>query len=185
MICQITGWAFVSLAFSTYAIFNGGTNATYFFYIGKIFLFGITVTHLFRNFILKRNWLALPVRRAIGRLLLALLVLSFIMGIAHAVAGALFNLIANQQPFNLVFSLVAGRIADSFILLCSWTLIYCFYCYVRKTRIENIERQRLELRLKLLKPESETPGADIEGMTNLLNRINELIGKNPESARDE
>jgi len=134
---------------------------------GVMAVSGLLATHLLRQFILRCDWLTLPLKKAAPRLLLAAIAASALAGAVDAVVNGLFGLYSSHTRPALPTIILLKGIDFGLVIL---------------PRIEN---QRLALLLKERKLRSAESGIDIHVITASLNKIQALIGNNPSLARDE
>jgi sensor histidine kinase YesM len=179
-ICQISGWSTFLLLnlliISSFEELQWERVA-----IGFYFVFaGISFTHIFRRIIKKQNWLELPLKKIIPRVLLS----GFILGLA--IYGAVyivsfFSGTMHKEDYTAIKPII-GIINTSGIALL-WALIYFSIHYLenyKKTEIESLiwEAAVKDYELKTLKSQLNP-----HFMFNAMNSIRSLIEEDPESAK--
>ncbi len=179
-ICQISGW-------STFLLLNLLIISSFEelqwerMVIGIYFVFaGISFTHIFRGIIKKQNWLELPLKKIIPRVLLSGFILGLaIYGVVYIVS--LFSGTMHKEDYTAIKPII-GIINTSGIALL-WALIYFSIHYLenyKKTEIESLiwEAAVKDYELKTLKSQLNP-----HFMFNAMNSIRSLIEEDPESAK--
>jgi len=148
-------------------------------------LTGLFMTHLLRLAILKYGWLNGPVRQGLTWVLLGAVSAAMAAGLIKVTVITLCGMTMKTvegQPWHL--RILASGIEYTLPFL-PWTIIYCLYHHIQRTRQKNAEMRRLEF---LLKEKSATAGdaaVDIESITRSLDRIRSLIAEDAAAARAE
>jgi two-component system LytT family sensor kinase len=180
--CQVFGWGLVGGSMLFFArIFDRQIDGVYIGRILTVFATGITTTHLLRAFLLKTNWLNMPIEKILLKLIIA--------GIATGLVFIVFQMIA-YQVFKLGPNIRAGFLLRMFANLLNiggftinWTLIYYFYHYYQKTSKEQIQNRRLKRLLKSKQSDFEKSNVDMNAIEISLENIKQLIDRNPVQAR--
>ncbi len=181
-VCQIVGWGIYS-AIGASAGFSerGGSHSTIVFAYVLFFVYSIGLTCLLRREILRRNWLNLPVRRFLPRLVLA----SVITGTTQAVLVLAINY-SLEQPGPTRFdtrSIPWLWIGVNGVTL-FWTMLYVSVKVTDRYRQAQYESLRLQLALK----ESELRALEAQinphFLFNCLNTIRGMIVENPTEAQE-
>ncbi len=183
-ICQITGWSvyvtviviatFLQAEEAQMAI--DGEMITNFI---SIVVLGISITHLYRYFIIRLGWLDLNVlqlipRAVVGAAVCSVLITVLMNGARSVLYGKDFFLIAEILDLFLNYA----------IILFFWSLLYFSFHFVdnlRKEEIKNLqwEASRNEIELNNLKAQLNP-----HFMFNAMNSIRALIDDDPEDAKD-
>ncbi|MBX5437958.1 MAG: histidine kinase [Thermoflavifilum sp.] len=142
-------------------------------------LAGIAVTHGFRQFLLRRQWLQLRLDRLVWRMLLGVIVCSLLITLLVDVYKYAFHLMTPQEK-----SFQFGRFFSIFIIILIWSLIYILWHYVEKERRYQFDRLRLESMVKELQLKTIKSQLNPHFIFNALNSIRALIEENPERARE-
>src|SRR5690606_25044340 len=136
---QIAGWsAYAVVAGTIPALFGSFEPAVA---LGALLAaaIGLLATHLLRRQILRKAWLALPLRRLAPRLLAA----------AASIAGVLTATVVlpvlPHLPAGVRAGAVAGDLIAHFTIVLGWSLIYSAAHYLRAVRAAEAEKWRLEL----------------------------------------
>ncbi|SFV30227.1 sensor histidine kinase [Thermoflavifilum thermophilum] len=178
--CQIGGWMAFWM-FSTLVSYMYGQRITLQSLIDRtvFILAGIGVTHAFRLFILRHQWLQLRLDRLIWRMLMGVLVSSVLITATVDAYKYAFHLMTPQEK-----SFEFGRFFSIFIIVLIWSLIYILWHYVEKERRYQLDRLRLESLVKELQLKTIKSQLNPHFIFNALNSIRALIEENPERARE-
>ncbi|MDN5204012.1 histidine kinase [Fulvivirgaceae bacterium BMA10] len=177
-ICQIGGW-------STYAIFNifaritieEEANNVLFFPIFLETAFLIFITHMYRNYIVRNNWLRLPMPKLIPRVILFITILSIICALLMTVLSAF----SSPESIELAQSMIKffGEFLGFIIVFLVWNLIYFLYHYVENySTTLKFEATINEIKLNKLKSQLNP-----HFIFNALNSIRALVDENPKKSK--
>lgn len=185
---QLIAWSITSLYWGFSAFFTG--NFIWKIGIADLILdvsIGIVLTHLYRNFALKRGWNKLTLKRLIPKMALSILILSVLY--LFLIVGKLYlvRLFVLKNAGVSFITFFKDRQLSVFItgtrLMSIWVLAYHLYHY---SRLE-IERVKENARLSILIKEAQlnTLSAQLNPhfFFNALNTIKFLVLENPYSAR--
>jgi two-component system, LytTR family, sensor kinase len=171
--CQCIGWGsvlvltlFLQFIFTSHHLTGKWTWRTALFTV-----LGLLYTHLLRQVLVKYRCLQLPVKLALPKLLLGIMLTAVIAGstLTMAVSGLKFY----------------PQIFDYILFITPWTIIYYGYHYVLKTRTQDLQRRRLGLLLKERQELAKDPAVDIDFITDSLNHIKSMIDQDPQASREE
>ncbi|MBX6361695.1 MAG: histidine kinase [Acidobacterium ailaaui] len=178
--CQIGGWMAFWL-FSTLVSYMYNQHVTLQSLIDRtVFVVaGIAVTHAFRHFILRWQWLQIRLDRLIWRMLLGVIVSSLLITAIVDAYKYAFHLMTPQEK-----SFEFGRFFSIFIIILIWSLIYILWHYVEKERRYQLDRLRLESMVKELQLKTIKSQLNPHFIFNALNSIRALIEENPGRARE-
>jgi two-component system, LytTR family, sensor kinase len=171
--CQSIGWGMFLVA--------GISIGSRFGYLFVTSLIGLFITHILRNTILSYGWLNWPLPQGLPRLLLATILAAAVGGMIKVIVFSLGRMTL-RLPWH---SRILACSIEYILLFLPWTIMYCLYYQIQKTRQKNAEIRRLEL---LLQERSATAGdtaVDIESITRSLDRIRSLINEDAAGARAE
>ncbi|RKR09397.1 histidine kinase [Flavobacterium sp. 81] len=148
---------------------------------------GITLTHIYRNFALRKGWNKLNLKRLVPKIAISILVLSLLymfLIAAKLYLIRLFFLGNNSISFVAFFKSVQLQIFMTGIRLMSiWVLAYHLYHYSR-LEIETVkENARLSLIVKEAQLNNLSAQLNPHFFFNSLNNIKYLVLENPNSAR--
>jgi sensor histidine kinase YesM len=185
---QLTGWMATSLYWGVSAYFG----STFMWTIGIAdfvldVCIGILLTHLYRNFALKKGWNKLSLKQLIPKMVLSVLVLSLlymflIVGKLYLVR--LFVLKGNSISFMAFLKSTQLQVFITGTRLMSiWVLAYHLYHYSR-LEIETVkENARLSVIVKEAQLNNLSAQLNPHFFFNSLNSIKFLVLENPHSAR--
>ena len=180
-LCQILGWGlWTTIGLVTpagVAGWRGWIVAAFFLFFG----YSIGLTHLLRREIRRRQWLSLPPRRMVPRLIAASLITGCIM--AALVVGVSAALSRDPKTFSAARETVwlAGNMIFAVAI---WTTLYVAITGMRRYR--EVSRNALRLQLALREAELRALAAQVNPhfLFNCLNTIRGMIAENPDHARD-
>ncbi|KAF2513773.1 sensor histidine kinase [Flavobacterium zhairuonense] len=186
---QLIGWTSAAL----YWGFSGFFLSEYFIWeMGLLdFIFdiaiGITLTHLYRNFAIRKGWHKLNLKKLIPRIILSVLVLSVLYTIAIVLKLYLIRLLVLKSmtlSFSAFFKLTQLQVFITGTRLMSvWLLAYHLYHYSR-LELETVkENARLSLIIKEAQLQNLSTQLNPHFFFNSLNNIKYLIIENPDLAR--
>ncbi|WPO79210.1 sensor histidine kinase [Flavobacterium sp. KACC 22761] len=186
---QLIGWTSAAL----YWGLSGFFLSKYFIWeMGLLdFIFdiiiGITLTHLYRNFAIKKGWHKLNLKKLIPRIIVSVLILSLFYTIAIVIKLYLVRLLILKSmtlSFSAFFKSVQLQIFITGTRLMSvWLLAYHLYHYSR-LELETVkENARLSLLVKEAQLQNLSTQLNPHFFFNSLNNIKYLIIENPNLAR--
>ena len=179
-ISQITGWFFfVGINLFIISSFEEVTWQRVLVWIFLGFL-GIVFTHIIRGVIRKKNWLNLPLKNTIPRILTASIITGIII-YALVFAASYLAGTFKQEEYNFA-RLVAGIINMS-ILILLWCLIYYVVHYMENYKKKEIESLIWEAAVKDYELKTLKSQLNPHFMFNAMNSIRALIEEDPESAK--
>lgn len=184
---QFIGWSTASLYWGISAFFTGNFIWT----MGIIDLIldvsiGIVLTHIYRNFALKKKWNELNLKTLVPKMALSILVLSLLY--MFLIVGKLYivRLLILKSPVSFIVFFKATQL-QVFItgirLMSIWVLAYHLYHYSR-LEIETVkENARLSVTIKEAQLNNLSAQLNPHFFFNSLNNIKFLVLENPDSAR--
>ena len=179
-ISQITGWMFyVAINLFIIASFEElpWQRILVWIFLGVI---GILFTHLLRRIIRKNNWLNLPLKNTIPRILIASVITGAVIYVfvfaASYIAGT-----ARHEEFNIARP-IAGVVNLGGITLL-WCLIYFIVHYMENYKKKEIESLIWEAAVKDYELRTLKSQLNPHFMFNAMNSIRALIEEDPESAK--
>ncbi|WP_103070941.1 sensor histidine kinase [Aquimarina sediminis] len=185
---QILGWLTTSLYWGYVAFFDGN-------FIWKIgitdllldMFIGITLTHAYRNFALKKGWNELSLKKLIPRIVLVIVILStsyMLLVIGKLYLVRLFILKNYDSSFLELFNTTRLQVFITGIRLMSiWVLAYHLYHYSRREIRTVQENAQLTIKVKEAQLNNLTAQLNPHFFFNSLNNIKSLISEKPNSAR--
>jgi two-component system, LytTR family, sensor kinase len=184
-ICQIVGWSlYVLFSIALMLSFSGGSNWVTPGVLQLQIIIGLCLllfSHFFRLFVKKRNWKELKVKNLIPRLLLGVIVVSFLAQVLIHFLIYFVLPLGGIAPFNIISFF--GYTASVSVVMASWATIYFGYHFIQRNRRNEIEK--LELKAALQEAELTILKNQINPhfLFNALNNIRSLILSDPEKAR--
>ncbi len=179
-ISQVTGW-FVFIGVNLFIV-SSFEELTWQRVLVWIFLgiLGIVSTHILRGIIRKKNWLNLPLKNTIPRILassiIAGIIIYSLVFTASYVAGTF-----KQDEYNIA-RVIAG-ITNTSILILLWSLIYFVIHYMENYKKKEIESLIWEAAVKDYELKTLKSQLNPHFMFNAMNSIRALIEEDPESAK--
>ncbi len=183
-ICQIGGWVLYTLfSLAMIAAFGGMASLNTSGVLLQIIIFAtlLLLSHAFRLYIIKQNWIALKVIQLIPRVLLGTLSVAILaQAFIHLLIYFLLPL-DGISPFS--WSAFFAYIFNVYVVLILWSAIYFFIKFSQKNSKNEIEK--LELRSALQEAELMILKNQINPhfLFNALNNIRSLILSDQDRAR--
>jgi hypothetical protein len=175
---QIVGWTAYGMLNISLAYFGDSlsTEQT----IGQLILvpFYISLTHLYRNFIIRNGWLKIIIQKLVVRVVIACFVLSIINYFFLFGMSSLLGLL--DPAFDLNPRVVFLNILANLILYFLWSLVYFMYHYVENyNRSLKFDAAMNEIELNNLKSQLNP-----HFIFNALNSVRALIDEDPAKAKN-
>lgn len=152
-----------------------------YFNLTSTFLLGVGTSHLYRNFIIRFDWLRLKIAQLIPRVILASFILALIFYTLHTLISDVVML--GRMPaidlLDILQSLI--NLSANFIL---WTLIYWSFHFIenyRKEEIKNLKWQATINEMELNKIKSQL---NPHFIFNSMNSIRALVDESPAKAKN-
>ena len=179
-VSQVTGWLFfIGINLFIISSFEELTWQRILVWIFLGFL-GIVFTHVIRGVIRKNNWLNLPLKNTIPRILASSIIAGII--IYSLVFGASYVAGTFRQDENNIARLISGTVNSS-ILILLWCLIYYVVHYMENYKKKEIESLIWEAAVKDYELKTLKSQLNPHFMFNAMNSIRALIEEDPESAK--
>ena len=180
-ICQLGGWLiFVSFQ-CVFAKLDGTFTAG--FAISQLiqFVFGVIISHLYRNVIIQFGWLRLKTWLVIPIVILASVLVAAIHDYGQYGLESLLNIAGNRHLNNVV---IANGVLNLAFVYFFWSLIYFLFHFIqnyKKAEIENFKWQASINEIELNKLKSQL---NPHFMFNAMNSIRALVDENPVKSKD-
>jgi two-component system LytT family sensor kinase len=179
-ISQVTGWSFfIGINIFIISSFEAISWQRILVWIFLGFL-GVIFTHFLRGIIRKNNWLNLPLKNTIPRILTSSViagVIIYALVFAASYAAGTFK----QDEYN--FAKLVGGIINISILILLWSLIYFVIHYMENYKKKEIESLIWEAAVKDYELKTLKSQLNPHFMFNAMNSIRALIEEDPESAK--
>lgn len=179
--CQIGGWtAFIIYSVWAYSFVVNYTEKIFVNAVLNIIL-GITVTDYYRSILIKKGWLQLPLNKLIPKILIGVLIMSFIM--------IFVNLPMDMWMFpelRITFGikqLLFGMLNWSKYVLI-WTLIYHIFQFYEQFTLA--EKDKIHLESIVVKSQLQHLRNQLNPhfLFNAMNSIKALVDENPVMAKN-
>ena len=146
-----------------------------------ILLLGIGTTHLYRNFILRKNWLRLKVIQVFPRIITG----SIVVGVILLICTQIIALIIDNVPIYKVLNPVQRieNLTGQFITVFIWSVLYFAYHFFERSRQQEISNLKLEAAKQKAELSSLKSQMNPHFMFNSLNNIRALIDEDPKVAK--
>ncbi len=177
-IIQVSGWTlYVALA-ATYNYLQDRLTDDSVIIMVLIFLLGITLTHIYRNVIVRLKWLELSIQRMLPRIFLAAILYGLVF---YLVEASVIKIALQSSIFYLEGFL--SQLLNWFLICCLWSFSYLafhFFNIYRKEEIKNLRWEATSNEVELSNLKSQL---NPHFMFNSMNSIRALIDENPEAAK--
>jgi sensor histidine kinase YesM len=179
-ISQVTGWSFF-VAINLFIIASieelPWQRILVWIFLG---LLGIFFTHVLRSIIRRNNWLNLPLKNTIPRILLASIITGIII-YAFVYAASYVAGTMRDEEFNIARPIAGVVNLGGMTLL--WSLIYFVVHYMENYKKKEIESLIWEAAVKDYELRTLKSQLNPHFMFNAMNSIRALIEEDPESAK--
>lgn len=180
-ICQISGWLFLVLAQSLYLKLSDSLNFETATSQVLLLFFGILLSHLYRNFIVKYGWLRIKVLSLMPRVIIASILLAVIGDYSQYGIELLIGIAGNKHGDTIT---IVTNIVNLIPFFFSWSLIYFLFHFIenyKKAEIENLKWEASINEIELNKLKSQL---NPHFMFNAMNSIRALVDENPSKSKD-
>jgi sensor histidine kinase YesM len=186
--CQLTGWSLASL----YWAFIGMTTGEFDLMIGLLqfitdVMLYVSLTHSYRNFVLKLRWPELPLNKLISRIIPAILVMGCAYTLFTLCKLYLFRAIFFTGVSDSFFSFAQTNGVAIFVagirLMSIWLLAYHLYHYAQREIRLAKENARLAIESRDAQLNNLASQLNPHFLFNSLNTIKALVANEPENAR--
>ena len=179
-IFQITGWGCFAGINIYLAILTHDLNRNVILTNVWIALIGLSLTHLFRRYILRHQLLKQRTEALVWKMAAGVFILSLFFNLLYYAGLTLWY---ETDTRHLRAADFLGSVVSSCFLFTIWVLIYFAWTYVESNRRNLIERLTLETNMKDLELKTIRSRLQPHFLFNSLNSIRALISENPELAR--
>lgn len=144
---------------------------------------GIFTTHLFREVLRRSDWLMLSVEKVLPKLVMGIILTSIVDGFIRILLVNILHLGSADLQKMTFMTRMLGTTLDNGMLIIPWTLIYYFYHYIEKSRMQQLDTLKLEALVKELELKTIKSHINPHFIFNALNSIRALVDENPVRAR--
>jgi hypothetical protein len=178
----VLGWAiYISLTGFTMYL-EGKLTAPVRMALLALLVSGLMLSHLFRNFIVRRGWLAFSPARAILPVLISSFVLSMVMSNLQLFYSSLVR--GNFEIFQQLYSADGVQVVLSWwIVFTIWSVIYFAFHFFEKSRNEEIRNLKLEAMRTEVELNNLKAQLNPHFMFNSMNSIRALVDEDPVLAK--
>lgn len=181
-VCQFLGW--FTYTFIMWLLNELSGMELDFYFTSNLtitFIFGIVISHTYREVILQLNWLSLKIVDLIPRVILT----SILCGVAYYFLHTfVFEIIIAQQKVVLTTLEILQNTLNLSVIFILWSLMYFLFHFIqnyRKEEIKNLRWQALSTEVELNKLKSQL---NPHFIFNSMNSIRALVDENPERSKD-
>jgi hypothetical protein len=180
-ICQLGGWLlFTLLELSSYLGIDGFswklfTNAV------LNFILGISITHLYRSFVIRKGWLDLPLYKIIPRGIMGVVLMSTVLTVINIQLDRFTYPVLETYPLS--FGLFFGYFFNLSKYVLLWSLPYHLFQYWEKLLKAERDRYQLEAVLRENQYNNLKTQLNPHFLFNSLNSIRTLVDVNPDLAK--
>jgi two-component system, LytTR family, sensor kinase len=180
-VCQIGGWSLFVLSQSLFFKLENAFTTNVAISQFMMFVFGIAVSHLYRNIIIRFNWIRIKTIFLIPRVIITTLVLATVMDYTQYGIELGLNIAgAKHQDFVTI----STNILNLTFVFFFWSLIYFSFHYIenyKKAEIENLKWAASINEIELNKLKSQL---NPHFMFNAMNSIRALVDENPVKSKE-
>ena len=179
-ICQISGWSFyalINIAFITaFDSFNWQKSILAIVLCG----IGLWLTNLYHNYIKRKNWVELSLKKLIPRIFIASIVIGITLFLFLLVSNLIFGI---YEPIRFKLASVLIGIFNYSSVMLLWSLIYLSFNYFENYKKAEIESLIWENAVKEFELRTLRAQLNPHFMFNALNSIRALIKDEPSNAQ--
>jgi len=179
-ISQATGWSFfIGINIFIISSFEeiSWQRILVWIFLGML---GIVCTHILRGIIRKNNWLNLPLKNTIPRILTSSVIAGVII-YTLVFTASYFAGTFKQDEYN--FAKLVGGVINISVLILLWNLIYFVIHYMENYKKKEIESLIWEAAVKDYELKTLKSQLNPHFMFNAMNSIRALIEEDPASAK--
>ncbi|HEY0029801.1 MAG TPA: histidine kinase [Bacteroidia bacterium] len=178
-ICQIGGWSFLALMNGFFLKLSGNDNVAK--SMVTLVVFGILLSHLYRNFIVRYGWLRIKILQLIPRVILATLLLSFLLEYAQYGIELLLGIAGDRHKDTISVVMNVLNFTPFFF---SWSLIYFLFHFIENYKKAEIENLKWEVSINEIELNKLKSQLNPHFMFNAMNSIRALVDENPGKSKD-
>lgn len=182
---QLLGWAVycvLTVLWTSYGPQGIGFDPAILKGVINIYLIGILVSHLFRNYIIRNDWLEMGINQVFPRLFMG----SAVLGVLAMCLQILIHDIFFDDLRAIIShdrNEILGFTFNWSVLLLLWALFYFAYHYFSLSRQQEIRNLRLITSMREIELSNLRNQLNPHFMFNAMNSIRALVDENPERAK--
>ena len=147
--------------------------------LASAFLLGMSISHLYREIIIRNDWLNLNIPSMIPRFILGSLAMAVLFQLAYS--GLTYLIFSGKKALNT--AVVFQELAGWMILFTLWSLIYFFYHFFKNYKAEEIKNLRWEAARNEIELNKLKSQLNPHFIFNSMNSIRALVEENPKIAK--
>ena len=179
-IFQFSGWSIFAFFNIYIAFLTREINVSIIFLNILLSILGVLLTHFYRNFLLKQNWILLETEKLLKKVFVA----AGLFGLTYTIIYYIFVFFFFKGVIlQLKLEDLVGAFISILILFGIWNAIYFSWNYIENNRMILINRLKMESTLKDLELKTIRANLQPHFIFNSLNSIRALIDEDPELAR--
>ncbi|MCA6078524.1 sensor histidine kinase [Fulvivirga sedimenti] len=179
---QIFGWGgffIIQTAVAAYFVsFSWQVIAGY----ANVTLVGFILTHIYRGYIKRKQWLNLSLTNLAVRISLASVLIAMLWAVIVLPINSYYFPVEEDKPLTLGIVLVITM--NLSIVVLSWSMIYFIFQLFVNYKQSEVEKWQLEAAVKDAELIALKSQVNPHFIFNSLNNIRSLVIENPEKARD-
>lgn len=182
-ICQSVGW---SLIFLFHLAIIASVEILKPMYVLIYFIFslmGLVISHLYRELILRWDWLEYPMPQILLRVIPGNIGMSFIWINSYFIVAYFLDGISDKEWEKFVFIYWVSFVNVG-IIFTLWSLLYFGFHFFKNYKQSEIDRWKLQSSVKEAELLALKSQINPHFLFNSLNNIRSLIAENPDKARD-
>ncbi len=181
-ISQIYGWLIYVVLMGLLNQLNGAAfNRLLLFNLSVTFFLGISISHTYRELIIKKDWLRLPLYQLIPLVLITSICLGTFFFIIHTIIS---DVLIAGETYQFEWIDVIRNIINQTVIFMLWSSLYFLFHFVqnyRKEEIKNLKWQAAKNEIELNKIKSQL---NPHFIFNSMNSIRALVEEDPKLAKD-
>ncbi len=173
---QVLGWGFFVFLIGLFNLSNNGINTSFILFLLIVFLTNLIISHFYRFYVSKNQWLV----KSIGPLLIRILIASGVLGVFFSFSISVARNLVMSLEYNY---LNWNEMFFGAIVYFIWSILYFGYLLFYKARKEeykNLEMLALSSEVELKNLRSQL---NPHFMFNAMNSIRALIDESPEESK--
>jgi sensor histidine kinase YesM len=180
-ICQIGGWLFFVLFNSLLLKLGDSFNINAAQNLFILLVFGIILSHQYRNLIIRFGWLRKNTFQILPRVLIAPLLFATVLEFAQYLTEWLLG-IADTELYNLS-SIMYNILLVSFLFFL-WSVIYFLFHYIENYKRAEIENLKWEASINEIELNKLKSQLNPHFMFNAMNSIRALVDEDPVKSKE-